>query len=325
MLLPVHDYARPASLDEALTLLREGGGRARVIAGGTDLVFNMRGMLETPARVVSIRSLPELRGVETLADGSLRLGAGERLADLAGHPAIAPRYPALAAAIRSVASLHVRNMATLGGNLCLQTRCWYTNQSEEWRAGRGPCLKTGTSDCHVLRGTPVCVALNNSDIAPLLVAMRASVTLAGPDGRREVAVAGFYTSDGVAHTVLQADEVLVAVTIPPESRQLLYLKQSARTGLDFSWGTIAAAAAVNEGRVDSLDLVLGSLTTQPLRLREPVRLVLEQGLGDGTIAAAQAALRPELGALTNLYTPAAYKRELARALLGRALRQLRGD
>jgi 4-hydroxybenzoyl-CoA reductase subunit beta len=325
MLLPAHDYDRPASLSEALALLREGGGRARVIAGGTDLVFNMRGMLETPERVVSIRSLPELRGVATLADGSLRVGAGERLADLSGHPDIAPRYPALAAAIRSVASLHVRNMATLGGNLCLQTRCWYTNQSEEWRAGRGPCLKTGTSDCHVLRGTPVCVALNNSDVAPLLIAMRASATLAGPDGCREVALAGFYTSDGIAHTVLAPDEVLTAVTIPPEPRRLIYLKQTSRTGLDFSWATIAAAAGIHEGRVESLDLVLGSLTTQPLALRAPAGIVLEQGLGDAAIAAAQSALRAELGALTNLYTPAAYKRELARALLGRALRQLREE
>lgn len=325
MLLPAHDYARPASLDEALELLHAGGGRARVIAGGTDLVFNMRGMLETPAQVVSIRALPELRGVETLADGSLRIGAGERLTDLAGHPGIAPRYPALAAAIRSVASRHVRNMATLGGNLCLQTRCWYTNQSEEWRAGRGPCLKTGTSDCHVLRGTPVCVALNNSDIAPLLIAMGASASLASPAGTRELPLADFYTVDGVAHTVLAADEILSAVTVPAEDRRLVYLKQAARTGLDFSWGTIAAAARVDGQRVDRLDLVLGSLTTRPLRLREPARIVQERGLDDDAISAAQAALRPELGALTNLYTPAAYKRELARALLGRALRQLRED
>lgn len=325
MLLPAHEYLRPASLDEALHLLRESRGRARVIAGGTDLVFNMRGMLETPARVVSIRGLPELRGVATLADGSLRLGAGERLADLACHPDIGSRYPALAAAIQSVASLHVRNMATLGGNLCLQTRCWYTNQSEEWRNGRGACLKTGTSDCHVLRGTPVCVAVNNSDTAPLLMAMHASATLAGPDGRREVPLAEFYTGDGVAHTVLRPDEVLVSVTVPARSRRLVYLKQAARTGLDFSWGTIAAAAGIAGKQVESLDLVLGSLTTQPLRLREPARLVMEQGLGDEAIAAAQAALRTELGALTNLYSPAAYKRELARVLLGRALRQLRED
>ncbi|MCC5795493.1 MAG: FAD binding domain-containing protein [Chromatiales bacterium] len=322
MLLPAHDYAQPGSLDEALALLNASPATSRAIAGGTDLIYNMRGRLEQPELVVSLRRLPELQGVRQLSDGSLRIGAGERLADLLRNEAV-QRWSALAGAIRSVASSHVRNMATLGGNLCLQTRCWYTNQSEEWRAGRGPCLKTGSPDCHALPGVEVCVALNNADLAPLLIAMQATATLASAGGRRELPLEDFYTDDGIAHTVLGPGELLLALTIPPPPGPAVYWKHSSRTGLDFSWGTVGASATMADGRPVALRVVLGSLTTRPLLLDAPVRTILEQGLGDDAIAAAQDALRGELGALTNLYTPAAYKRELARILLKRALLRLR--
>ena len=173
MLLPAHQFAKPASLAEALTVLQKDPGQVRLLAGGTDVIFNMRGRLFTPDILLSLRDLPELQDVTELADGAVALGAGCRLTDLERHPLVA-RYPGLVAGFRAVASRHVRNMATLGGNLNLDTRCWYTNQTAEWRKAKGPCLKTGVEACHAIKSSPVCVALNASDTAPALLALDAS-------------------------------------------------------------------------------------------------------------------------------------------------------
>jgi 4-hydroxybenzoyl-CoA reductase subunit beta len=321
MLLPDHEFLKPASLAEGLALLA-ARPEARVLAGGTDVVFNMRGRLFTPPSVVSVRGLPELQGVHERPDGSLDIGAGCRLTDLLADPRVA-RQPALLAALRAVASRHVRNLATLGGNLCLDTRCWFTNQSEDWRAARGPCLKTGVDACHALHGSPVCVALNNADTPPALIALDATVTLESVRGRRQVALRDFYRDDGIAHTVRAPDELLTRVVVPPTTDRVVFLKETARQGMDFAYGTIAARAEGHGARAGRLMLVLGSLTTAPVVLDDIAARLVADGLGDDAIDAACAGLRAVLGPLTNLYTPAAYKRELARALLRRALLALR--
>jgi 4-hydroxybenzoyl-CoA reductase subunit beta len=322
MHLPAHEFLKPDSLEASLAALRAARGEVRLLAGGTDVIFNMRGRLFQPDVLLSIRNLPELQGVTESPDGGLRLGAGSRLTDLERDPRVA-RFPLLRSAFRAVASRHVRNMATLGGNLCLDTRCWYTNQTAEWRAAKGPCLKMGVDACHAIRTSPVCVALHASDTAPALIALDASVTLQNADGTRQVPLADFYTGDGVVHTVRRADEILTAVTVPPTSDRSVFIKETARKGNDFSYGVIAARADGQGQHVSRLQIVLGCLTTRPVSLDQPVRIVLRDGFGDASITAAAAAVRDELGALTNLYTPAAYKATLARMLVTNALRALR--
>jgi 4-hydroxybenzoyl-CoA reductase subunit beta len=227
------------------------------------------------------------------------------------------------AACRAVASRHVRNLATLGGNLCLDTRCWFTNQTAEWREARGPCLKTGTSDCHAIRGAPLCVALNNADTPPLLMALDATVTLASHRGERRVPLREFYREDGVAHTVRAPDELLTRVQIPPTRDRVVFLKETARQGMDFAYGSIAARADGHGERATRVTLVLGSLTTSPRLLTDIGAELARNGLGVAAVEAAAPLLRAALGPLTNLYSPAAYKRELARALLTKAAAALR--
>lgn len=321
MLLPPHDFVKPKRLAEALTVLRDAPD-ARVIGGGTDVVFNMRCRLMTPTTVLSVRELPEMIGVREETDGTLVLGASTRLTDLVAHPALA-RYPALVAAFRAVASRHVRNMATLGGNLCLDTRCWFTNQTREWRDAKGPCLKTGVDVCHAIAGAPVCVALNNADSPPALIALDARVTLMSARGERELPLRDFYRHDGIRHTVREPDELLTSVTVPPTRDRLVFIKDTARVGMDFAYGTIAVRADGDGDRTSRLSIVIGSLTTAPLVLDDIAAGLARDGLGDAAIDAACAGLRDAHGALTNLYTPAAYKRDLARALLRRSLRELR--
>jgi len=318
MLLPAHEFVKPPTLLETLAVLKSATGSVKLIGGGTDVVFNMRGRLFTPDILVSLKDLPELQRVESLPDGSLRIGAGCRLTDLERDGSL-QRIPGLVAAVRAVASRHVRNMATLGGNLCLDTRCWYTNQSADWRAAKGPCLKNDVAVCHAIKSSPICVALNASDIAPALIALDAVAHLVHADGQRDVPMAGFYTEDGVAHTVRNPAEVLAAVTVSDRVGPMVYIKETARKGNDFAYGTIAARIT----RDDGVRIVIGSLTTRPVQLVEPARIVERRGLDDAAIDAAVYATRPELGPLTNLYTPAAFKSVLARGLVRRALVQLR--
>ncbi len=313
MLLPVHDFVKPSTLTECLAAMQPASGEVKLIGGGTDVIFNMRGRLFRPDVLLSVKDISELQFVEALADGAIRIGAGCRLTDLERHPLVA-EFPGLVAALRAVASRHIRNMATLGGNLCLDSRCWYTNQTAEWRAAKGPCLKTGVDVCFAIPASKICVALNASDVAPALIALDAVATLQSADGSREVALAEYYTDDGIAHTVRRPDEIMTAVTVPACVGPMVYIKETARKGNDFAYGTIAARRE---------RMVLGSLTTKPCILRKPVAIIAESGLTDEAIDAAAAATREELGALTNLYTPAAYKRALATELVRQALLKLR--
>ena len=323
MLLPEHEFSKPATLTEALEVLGSAKANAKPIAGGTDVVFNMRGRLFEPDVLLSVKDLPELQVVEKLPDGRLSIGAGCRLSDLERNPLVESR-PLLHQGIRAVASRHVRNMGTLGGNLNLDTRCWYTNQTAEWRDARGPCLKTGKDFCHAIKSSSVCVALNASDVAPALIVLDAEVVLASADGERTVALADFYTEDGVAHTVRRADELMVRVLVPSTSDRTVYIKEAARKGNDFAYATIAARASVQGEECDSARLVLGSLGTRPLPLPATAAAIVQDGLSDQSIEAALDLVRDELGVLTNLYTPAAYKSRIARALVKESLHRLKG-
>ena len=325
MLLPPHDFAKPVTLSECLSRLRsadENREHIKTVAGGTDVIFNMRGRLFQPDVLLSIRDLPELGQVEESTDGDLLIGTGCRLTDLERHPLL-QSYPGLVAAIRAVASRHVRNMATLGGNLNLDTRCWYTNQTAEWREAKGPCIKTGEPVCHAIRSATVCVALNASDIAPALLALDARAVLASVDGEREVPLRDYYTDDGMQHTQRRADELMTAVVVPASRDRMVYIKETARKGNDFAYATVAARADGTGQDCSRISVVFGSLTTRPAVLGACLARVRSEGLTDAAIDTAAAQVREELRALTNLYTPAAYKGRIARSLLREALLALR--
>ena len=323
MLLPDHSYVKVDSLTECLRLLRENGEKAMVVAGGTDVIFNMRLKLFDPEVVVSLRGLEELTQIEELDDGGLRIGAGARLADLADDPIINARYPAFAESIRAVASTHIRNMATLGGNICLQTRCSYTNNSEQWREGLKTCFKTEGDICHVLKQSPKCHAINNADTPLALIILGAVLTIQNADGAREVPIAKFYTEDGMDNTMLKPDEVVTFVTIPKVTDRTTFLKIAPRAGMDFSIAAVAARCDGTGDDVSKVTIVLGSLSTHPMTLDKPAQIVSEKGLTDEAIAEAVEQVREELGELTNLFSRTVYKKRMANVLVKRALVALR--
>ncbi len=323
MQLPRFEYLRPASLSEGLALLAELGDDAKVLSGGTDLLVNMKFRLDMPRVLISFAGLPELRQVERAPDEGLRIGAACTLTELIGDPIIAEYCPALRDAIHAVGSRHIRNVGTLGGNLCLDTRCWYTNQSENWRASREGCFKTDADLCHVIKSADRCHALNTSDTAPLLIAIGARVLLAGRDGRREMPLLDFYREDGVRHTMLEPGEILVAVELPRFEGRAVFAKLAQRQGLDFASGAFAAAVLGGNERPASVRLVLGAVAAAPKVLPEAEGILLRDGLTDEAIDAAASSARGALGEVTNLFSPSGYKRRLVKALIRDALVELR--
>jgi len=323
MQLPEFEYLRPKSLEEGLAFLAEHGEDAKIMLGGSDLLINMKFRLDTPKYLVSFNALPELQAVTELPDGGLRIGAGCKLTQLADSELLKSRYPALHAAALSVGSKHVRNAATLGGNLCLDTRCWYTNQSENWRESRDGCFKTDNQLCHVIQSASKCHALNSSDTAPVLMVMDATVSLVSQAGERQVRMLEFYNDDGVEHTVLKPGEMLVSVTLPPPTGRAVYAKLAQRNGLDFASGTFAASIAGSNEKPTAVCLVMGSVGPEPRLLDSSAQLILASGLNDETIETAALAARASLGEITNLFSPSGYKRRLVKALIKDALLELR--
>lgn len=330
--LPAFAHAAPASLDEALSLLAQPGRRARVLAGGTDLLPNLKHGIEEADLVVSLRNLAGLREIAELPDGTLRLGATATLEELARHPLVRARYRGLSQAAGLVAGPHHRRMGTVGGNVCLNTRCVYINQTHFWREALGFCLKKDGSVCHVVKGGKRCVAAASNDTAPPLLTLGARLQLASAArGTRELPLADFFVKDGVHNKALPPDELLLAVLVPPPAPGLrsAYVKLRPRDSIDFPRLGVAVAyrlgghdglaALAGEAVVSDLRVVVTALAAVPQELREVGAIaegkVPSDGLWDEIAASAYGQCHP----LTNVDGDPVYRREMVPVLVKRAL------
>ncbi len=314
----------PTTIAEAVAALAEPG--ARVLAGGTDLLPNLKHRLAAPPVLVDIGRLP-LRSIARDDDG-LRIGAGVVLADLAEHADVRALAPALARAAGMVAAPTIRNLATLGGNLHLDTRCRYVNQTPLWREALGGCLKSEGDRCHVVAGGRGCVAALSSDCVPTLIALDARLVLHGPAGRREVALADYYRADGLAHTGRADGELATEVVVPraPGPRRATYVKWTVRRSIDFPLISIALCFDLAADSVDAAitraRVVVGALAAAP-RIVRRADVVVGQPLSarataDALVAAATAQCRP----LPNLPYDADYRTAVLPVHLRRGLAAL---
>ncbi len=239
---PMPDFVllRPTSLDEAVAERRRHAG-SRIMAGGTDLITNLRrGLIESDV-LVDVTGVPELSRLELGPDG-LVIGAAVTLAALAAHAEIGARYPAVVQAAEAVAGPGHRTAATVGGNLCLDTRCQYYNQSHWWRQANGFCLKYKGDTCHVAPQGARCRAAFAGDLAPALLVHEAEVEIAGPGGRRRIALEDLYRNDGAAHLCLEPGELVVAVHLPARGPSA-YAKMRVRGSIDFPLAGVAIGLA----------------------------------------------------------------------------------
>ena len=264
--LPPFEWAAPVSLADALEALAEAPHETLLLGGGTDVLPNLKRGLGGPRRIVGLGRIDELARIEERSDGGLWLGAGLTLERVATEPRVIERYPALATAAGAAASPQLRRMGTLGGNLCLDTRCAFYDQSAFWRGALGHCLKTQGDTCHVVAGGRRCVAALAADTPAPLVAYGADVALRSVRGERRIALLELYAADGAHHLTRKPDEILTAVILPVPAAGLraAYVKLRARQAIDFPLLSVAAAVSDDDVRV-----VIAALGPRPRLVRLP--------------------------------------------------------
>jgi 4-hydroxybenzoyl-CoA reductase subunit beta len=336
-MLRLHEYAyhRPTTLGEAAAFLREHED-ALPIAGGTDLMPNMKHRLFTPRHLVALKGIAELHGIEVadaagnpVAEDSREaaqvvLGAGVTLSALARHPLVRRRLPALAEAAGKVAGPQIRNQGTLGGNLCLDTRCTYYNQSLFWRQALGFCLKKDGTVCHVTRVGKKCVAAHSADTPPVLIALGAEVELVSADGTRVVPVERFYVADGIWNTVRARDELVarVRVPLPGAGTRMAYRKVRQRGSVDFPLLSIAVAAELEADRtVRAISLVVSALGSRPRNVAGLDKVAVGHRLEDAAEGIAQQAYK-QCHPLENIIVDPDWRRAMVPVYVRRALDEL---
>ena len=320
--LPDFRLARPASYAEAAALLA-GDARARLLAGGTDLVPNLRRGLEAPSLLVDLGRVQAADEID-FDGGALRLGAGVTLACLAAHPRIASDYSALGQAARAAAGPGHRSVATLGGNLCLDTRCVFYNQSEWWRASNNYCLKRGGDTCHVAPQGARCHAAFSGDLAPALLALDAEIELVATRGTRRIALAGLYRDDGAAHLTIERDEVLTRVLVPAHAsgRASGYRKARARAAMDFPLAGVACAMTLAEdGTLRALRIALTGTNSQPIVLAGTDAL-LGRRIDEALLGTVGKLVQKQVSPMRTTVTQSNYRRQVAAVLAQRLLKAL---
>ena len=319
--LPEFTLQRPATVHEAALLLAAG---ARAVAGGTDLLPNLRRGLEQPARLVDLSRVAGLDAVE-LRDGALVIGAGVTLARLADDRLVAQHLVALAEAARAVAGPGHRSAATLGGNLCQDTRCVFYNQSEWWRASNAWCLKRGGDTCHVAPQGDRCHAAFSGDLAPALLAAGAEVEIATPSGTRRMPLDGLYRDDGASHLTLAAGEFVCAVrfAVPAPPWRSGYRKARVRAAMDFPLAGVGAVLSLHDGVVAQIGVALSGTNSRPIVLQGLPSLVGRR-VDDALLAALGKLVQQQTSPMRSTVTASNYRRQVAAVLAQRLVRELAG-
>jgi 4-hydroxybenzoyl-CoA reductase subunit beta len=261
MILAPFVLHRPETVEAALALATEHAGDFAYLAGGTDMLQNYKYRLNARGHVIALDRIDELTGIH-----DDRIGAMTRLGDLAASPRARERWPGLDEAVRVVASPLIRNSATIGGNLLVENRCYWFNQTPFWRSTKGSCLKAESDVCRVIPQGEVCYAAYSGDLAPVLMTLGASIELASPTGRRSVELSEFYRGDGIARNVKLPDEIVVSVRIPAEAETLScgYRKLRHRDALDYPEMGVAAAVRLDDGgRIEVLRCADTAVDTIP--------------------------------------------------------------
>jgi 4-hydroxybenzoyl-CoA reductase subunit beta len=344
--LPPFELRRPTTLAEAAAILTgegagEGAGhgagrpagatlqaaRVRPVAGGTDLWPNMKRRHQSAEVVVALSGIAELRGVR--ATGEVRIGATTTLAEVASHPAVRERFPALARAVESISSPPLRNMGTIGGNVCVDTRCTYYNQTEEWRRSIDYCMKEAGTICWVAPSSPRCWAHAASDSAPMLAALGARVRLVSAAGERTIEVADLYRDDGIDYLAKRPEELVAEVLVPASAgREHLassFWKLRRRGSIDFAVLSVAAAVRTGAGgEVTEARIYLGAVSSRPAAAEQAAAALLGKPLTAESIAEAAKLARRDATPMDNTDFQAQWRGAVVPKYVEAALRECAG-
>jgi len=321
--LPSFTYLQPTTLAEALRMKADAGPAGTYVAGGTDLYPNMKRRQQEPRTVISLMGIRELAGCE-MRDAGCVVGPCISLTELCAHPTIRQHYDTVAHAAELVSTPLLRNMGTLGGNLCLDTRCNYYDQTYEWRKAIDFCMKKDGHICWVAPSSPRCWAVSSSDVAPVMVALGAEFRLAGPKGERVVPAARLYANDGIDYLTKQPDEILAEVRLPAaEGWDAVYHKLRRRGSFDFPVLGVAVWLKWDGRQVADARVVLGGVASLPQEVAQAGAALTGTELSDEAIsAAAEAAYRPAKP-LDNTDFDLSWRKQMTRVYVKAALAELR--
>lgn len=261
--MPEFTLHRPETAAEAVKL-KTSDTTSRYLAGGTDMIVNVRRGIEAPETMIDLTAIAAITKISS-EDGGLRIGAGVKLSDLAAHADLCRDYPAIAQAAASVAGPTHRQYGTIGGNLCLDTRCLFYNQSQWWRESNNFCLKHKGDVCHVAPGGKRCFAAFSGDVAPAMLVHDAEIDLQGPNGARTIPLTDLYRDDGMDHLALEADELLVSIRLPKPVAGTVsaYEKSRIRGSIDFPLAGCAVRVTMDGGKVAELAIALTAVNPSP--------------------------------------------------------------
>ncbi len=324
MTMPASRVEHPRTIEDAVRILAGAGPEAMIIAGGTDVVPNLQMKLFTPRVLVDIKPIRALHGITMVAAGALRIGALTTLTDIVESPLIQANYEVLASAVGTIAGPLQRNMGTLGGNVCLETRCLWYNQSFFWRKALGGCLKKDGHVCHVAPGGKACWAAWSGDSAPALLTLDAEIEIAGSRGTWRIPLAKFYRNDGMDRVALGRDEMVTAVYLPARTagRRGLYHKLRIRDSIDYPLAGVAVALDVDRGGVcREASVAITAVNPAPLVVEEAREWLVGQKFSPELLErVAHAAIRTGKPLTTSASTPV-YRREMLRLFTRRALEE----
>jgi 4-hydroxybenzoyl-CoA reductase subunit beta len=329
--LAAFEVLSPTTLADVVSL-RARHPQARLLGGGTDLVVNIRRGIEAPPVLIETGRIAELRAIAADA-GRLEIGASVTLAEIARHPGVVAHYPVVAEAAGSIAGPTHRNMGTLGGNLCLDTRCIYYNQSEWWRQANDHCLKTTGTVCHVApKSRGVCFATFSGDLAPALLVLDAEVDLVGPEGRRTLPLRDLYIGharhdgsaegDGKTYLALRPGELVAAARVGVAAGlRSGYDKMRIRRSIEYPVAGVAAALRRDGATLADLRVAITGTNPRPVLLAD-TRELCGGPLDARVFAGLDALVRDQIMSMKTTFTPGSYRRRVAGVLAARLVRRL---
>jgi 4-hydroxybenzoyl-CoA reductase subunit beta len=319
--LPQFKLLRPRSVDEVLEHLGKQRANIRLLAGGTDLIPSMRQKLFEPEYVLDLRGIPDLRGIRSQPDGGAEIGALTTIRSIERSEFLREHYPVLTEAAAIVASPVLRNMGTIGGNICLDTRCLWYNQSLTWRKGCGFCIKKDGDLCHVAPGGTKCWAVFSGDTPPALLCLNAEVEIASSEGTRRIPLANFYSGLGDNYRKLQPNELVTRVFLPATSADYsgVYRKLRVRGSIDYPLAGVAVALKRSNGQIADARIGITAVNPAPLLVKGATDLLagkaIDQALAE---AAGDLAAKVSKPLTTSALTPE-YRREMIRVFTKRAV------
>ena len=301
--------------------LAKHGDNLRILAGGTDLIPSLRQKLFEPECVLDLRRIADLRGIKPQARGGAEMGALTTIRAIERSAFLRTHYPVLAEAAATVASPVLRNMGTIGGNICLDTRCLWYNQSLTWRKGCGFCIKKDGDLCHVAPGGTKCWAAFSGDTPPALLCLNAEIEIVSPNGARRVPLAEFYTGLGDTYRKLQPNELVTRVFLPASSAGYrgVYRKLRVRGSIDYPLAGVAVVMKRSNGRIDDARIGITAVNPAPLLVKGAPELLAGRSVDEALAeAAGDLAARVSKPLTTSALTPE-YRREMIRLFTKRAV------